>query len=100
MVLYAWETVLASLVLIPVAPMGWVYAVVAVVSGALFVASMEDTPVTASTATPAAPLAATVVLGGLAVLLGTADGYAEPVFYREAAGIVSTAVDALLGVRL
>nr|WP_238154609.1 MULTISPECIES: heme o synthase [unclassified Ornithinimicrobium] len=36
-VLYAWATVLASLVLIPVAPMGWVYAVVAVVSGALFV---------------------------------------------------------------
>jgi protoheme IX farnesyltransferase len=36
-VIYAWATVLASLVLIPVAPMGWVYAVVAVVSGALFV---------------------------------------------------------------
>ena len=36
-VAYAWVTVLASLVLIPVAPMGWVYTVVAVVSGGLFV---------------------------------------------------------------
>ena len=36
-VLYAWATVLASIVLVPVAPMGWIYAVVAVVSGALFV---------------------------------------------------------------
>ncbi len=36
-VLYAWATVLTSLVLVPVAPMGWLYTVVAVVSGALFV---------------------------------------------------------------
>lgn len=36
-VLYSWVTVLASLVLIPVAPMGWLYSVVAVVSGAVFI---------------------------------------------------------------
>ncbi len=36
-VVYAWVTVVTSLLLVPVAPMGWVYAVVAVVSGALFV---------------------------------------------------------------
>ncbi|MGD8201132.1 heme o synthase [Ornithinimicrobium sp. W1679] len=36
-VAYAWVTVLTSLVLVPVAPMGWIYTVVAVVSGALFV---------------------------------------------------------------
>ncbi|MDO5738667.1 MAG: heme o synthase [Ornithinimicrobium sp.] len=36
-VLYAWATVLVSLVLVPVAPMGWIYLVTAVVSGALFV---------------------------------------------------------------
>jgi heme o synthase len=36
-VVYAWVTVLTSLVLVPVAPMGWIYTVVAVVSGALFV---------------------------------------------------------------
>ncbi|AXH95146.1 heme o synthase [Ornithinimicrobium avium] len=36
-VAYAWATVAVSLVLVPVAPMGWVYTVVAVVSGALFV---------------------------------------------------------------
>ena len=35
-VLYAWATVLTSLVLIPVAPMGWLYTVVAVLSGGLF----------------------------------------------------------------
>ena len=34
---YAWITVLTSLTLIPVAPMGWVYTVVAVLSGGLFV---------------------------------------------------------------
>ena len=34
---YAWVTVLSSLLLVPVAPMGWIYTVVAVVSGALFV---------------------------------------------------------------
>ncbi|WP_289018144.1 heme o synthase [uncultured Ornithinimicrobium sp.] len=34
---YAWVTVLTSLALVPVAPMGWIYTVVAVVSGALFV---------------------------------------------------------------
>ena len=34
---YAWVTVLTSLTLIPVAPMGWVYTVVAVLSGGLFV---------------------------------------------------------------
>ena len=34
---YAWGTVLTSLTLIPVAPMGWVYTVVAVLSGGLFV---------------------------------------------------------------
>ncbi len=36
-VLYAWVTVLTSLVLVPVAPMGWIYTVVAVVAGAVFV---------------------------------------------------------------
>lgn len=36
-VAYAWVTVLASLALVPVAPMGWVYTVTAVVAGALFV---------------------------------------------------------------
>lgn len=36
-VLYAWATVLVSLALVPVAPMGWIYLVTAVVSGALFV---------------------------------------------------------------
>ncbi|WP_419866230.1 heme o synthase [Ornithinimicrobium cerasi] len=36
-VVYAWVTVLASLLLVPVAPMGWIYTVTAVVSGALFV---------------------------------------------------------------
>ncbi len=35
-VAYAWATVLVSLVLVPVAPMGWIYLVVALVSGALF----------------------------------------------------------------
>ncbi|WP_088817146.1 heme o synthase [Kytococcus aerolatus] len=37
-VLYAWATFLTSLVLIPVAPMGWIYTVVAILSGGLFVA--------------------------------------------------------------
>ena len=36
-VVYAWVTVLVSLTLVPVAPMGWVYTVTALVSGALFV---------------------------------------------------------------
>ncbi|WP_425320300.1 heme o synthase [Ornithinimicrobium cerasi] len=36
-VVYAWVTVVASLLLVPVAPMGWIYTVTAVVSGALFV---------------------------------------------------------------
>lgn len=36
-ILYAWATVAASLLLIPVAPMGWVYGVTAVVSGAWFI---------------------------------------------------------------
>ena len=35
-VAYSWVTVLVSLALIPVAPMGWLYAVVAVVSGGVF----------------------------------------------------------------
>ena len=35
-ILYAWATVVASLLLIPVAPMGIVYSVVAVVAGAWF----------------------------------------------------------------
>jgi protoheme IX farnesyltransferase len=35
-VLYTWATVAASLALVPVASMGWLYLVVAVVSGALF----------------------------------------------------------------
>ena len=35
-VLYSWAMVLTSLALIPVASMGWLYAVVAVLSGALF----------------------------------------------------------------
>ena len=35
-VAYAWATVLASLALVPLAPMGWVYTVVAVVTGAVF----------------------------------------------------------------
>ena len=37
-VLYSWAMVLTSLALIPVAPMGWVYAVVAVLTGGLFIA--------------------------------------------------------------
>ncbi len=36
-ILYAWATVAASLILIPVAPMGWIYTVVAVASGAWFI---------------------------------------------------------------
>nr|WP_279590645.1 heme o synthase [Dermatophilus congolensis] len=36
-VVYAWVTVAVSLALIPVAPMGWVYSVTAVASGALFI---------------------------------------------------------------
>lgn len=36
-ILYAWATVAASLLLIPVAHMGWVYSVVAVLSGAYFI---------------------------------------------------------------
>lgn len=36
-VIYAWVTVITSLVLIPVAPMGWIYAAVAIVAGAFFV---------------------------------------------------------------
>ncbi|WP_153396682.1 heme o synthase [Ornithinicoccus halotolerans] len=35
-VAYAWATVLVSLALVPVAPMGWLYLVVAVVSGGVF----------------------------------------------------------------
>ena len=35
-VAYSWVTVLTSLALIPIAPMGWIYAVIAVVSGAVF----------------------------------------------------------------
>ena len=35
-VLYSWATVLTSLTLVPVASMGWVYLVVAVLSGGLF----------------------------------------------------------------
>ncbi|MCA1781294.1 MAG: heme o synthase [Dermatophilaceae bacterium] len=37
-VAYSWVMVATSLVLIPVAPMGWLYAVVAVLTGALFIA--------------------------------------------------------------
>ena len=37
-ILYAWATVVASLLLIPVAPMGVLYAVVAVVAGGWFIA--------------------------------------------------------------
>lgn len=36
-VLYAWATVAATLVLIPIGEMGWVYTVVAVIAGAIFV---------------------------------------------------------------
>jgi protoheme IX farnesyltransferase len=36
-ILYAWATVAASLLLIPVAPMGWIYTVVALVAGAWFI---------------------------------------------------------------
>jgi protoheme IX farnesyltransferase len=36
-VLYAWATVAMSLILIPVAPMGWLYTAVAVVSGGWFI---------------------------------------------------------------
>lgn len=35
-VVYAWATVLTSLALIPVAPMGWIYTVVALLSGVVF----------------------------------------------------------------
>ena len=37
-VAYSWVMVATSLVLVPVAPMGWVYVVTAVLSGALFIA--------------------------------------------------------------
>jgi protoheme IX farnesyltransferase len=36
-VAYTWVTVLTSLVLVPVAPMGWIYTVTALVAGAVFV---------------------------------------------------------------
>lgn len=36
-VLYAWATVVATLVLIPIGEMGWVYTAVAVIAGAVFV---------------------------------------------------------------
>ncbi|SJM53265.1 heme o synthase [Gulosibacter sp. 10] len=36
-VIYAWATVIASLLLVPIAPMGWVYVVAALGSGAWFV---------------------------------------------------------------
>lgn len=36
-VLYAWATVVTSLLLIPIAPMGWIYTVAAVVSGGWFI---------------------------------------------------------------
>ncbi len=37
-VAYSWVMVATSLVLVPVAPMGWIYVVTAVLSGALFIA--------------------------------------------------------------
>ncbi|MGO1545418.1 MAG: heme o synthase [Gulosibacter sp.] len=37
-VIYAWATMIASLLLIPVAPMGWLYTIAAVGAGAWFVA--------------------------------------------------------------
>ena len=36
-VIYAWATVVASLMLIPVAPMGWIYTAAAVLAGAWFI---------------------------------------------------------------
>ena len=36
-VIYAWATVVASLLLIPVAPMGWIYTAAAVLGGAWFI---------------------------------------------------------------
>lgn len=36
-VLYAWATVAVSLALVPIAPMGWIYLVVALVAGGVFV---------------------------------------------------------------
>lgn len=36
-VLYAWATVVTSLLLIPIAPMGWIYTVAAVLSGGWFI---------------------------------------------------------------
>lgn len=36
-ILYSWATVISTLILIPVAQMGWVYTVVAVLSGAFFI---------------------------------------------------------------
>ncbi|WP_397333846.1 heme o synthase [Ornithinimicrobium sp. INDO-MA30-4] len=36
-VAYSWVTVLVSLALIPVAPMGWIYTIAAVVSGGIFI---------------------------------------------------------------
>ncbi len=36
-VLYAWATVVTSLLLIPIAPMGWIYTIAAVVSGGWFI---------------------------------------------------------------
>lgn len=36
-VAYAWATVATSLILIPVAPMGWIYTIVAIVAGGAFI---------------------------------------------------------------
>lgn len=36
-VIYSWVTVITSLALIPIAPMGWLYAVTAVIAGAIFI---------------------------------------------------------------
>lgn len=36
-VIYAWATVIASLMLIPLAPMGWIYTAIAVLGGAWFI---------------------------------------------------------------
>jgi protoheme IX farnesyltransferase len=37
-VAYSWAMVATSLLLVPVAPMGWIYLVTALVTGALFIA--------------------------------------------------------------
>ncbi|GAB3583919.1 heme o synthase [Calidifontibacter terrae] len=55
-VLYAWATVLTTVVLIPVAPMGWIYTVLAVLSGGLFLIEAHRLQLRAKQGVPYADL--------------------------------------------